>query len=96
MLPSGVNIENFSELGFETSVQISVRENLNIAALSHLIAAGGTSRVDQECLLVRAYVTGDAPEDKVVAGLVDLYRDLNALHIESGGNGLKILDLNQA
>ena len=53
MLPSGVNIENFSELGFETSVQISVRENLNIAALSHLIAAGGTSRVDQECLLVR-------------------------------------------
>jgi hypothetical protein len=57
-----------------------------------LIAARGISRAADEYLLFRAYVTGDPPADKVIAGLVDLYNDLNALHIGSGGNGLEIVD----
>ncbi len=83
MLPSPVDEGRFSELGFEKSVQVSVRNNLNIDNLLYMLASPGVPRVNHEYLLLRAHVLDVASIDKAVAGLVDLYRALNALHIDN-------------
>lgn len=62
------------------------------STVSHHHVEAIEQKAPNERLLLRLYVEEFSPKDKVVEGIVNLYRALNKYHIACGGNGLIIDD----